>query len=178
MMDPQQLRDIPRKVIARLSESFARRHGVLPVAVVDRELQIAYAFDRYPSAVALAWLYKKVRQQVRGKFVLAPLRQADVEDAIARHYLTGEINACGLDVVMQYRCPLQWRALTQTDDPLVRYCDECQKPVYFCEDRGARIDHAKAGHCMAFEVPEDLGGVFMGAFIADPMSEDDEHEHD
>lgn len=34
----------------------------------------------------------------------------------------------------EYECPLDWFKLAATDNPKVRHCEVCGKPVTFCED--------------------------------------------
>ena len=53
---------------------------------------------------------------------------------------------CGMD----FNCPKQWDELNATDDPLVRDCEECGKPVLFVDSQD-ELEHAAAkGQCIAF----------------------------
>ncbi len=61
-------------------------------------------------------------------------------------------------------CPLQWEALAPTDDPAIRHCARCARQVHYCTTDAETIAHAKAGHCIAREMPDIAGmrAVYMG----------------
>lgn len=42
-----------------------------------------------------------------------------------------------------------------TADSAVRHCDRCGNDVYLCTTDEATISHARAGHCIAREVPDN-----------------------
>ena len=50
-------------------------------------------------------------------------------------------------------CPIAWEALEETDDPIVRRCGVCAKPVYFCATDAETLERAAAGACIAREEP-------------------------
>ena len=52
-------------------------------------------------------------------------------------------------VAFQKVCPKLWRDLRQTSEENVRFCDTCQRPVFYCEGDAALIEHARQGHCIA-----------------------------
>jgi hypothetical protein len=67
-------------------------------------------------------------------------------------------------------CPLEWDALTPTDDEAVRVCPKCGESVFLCKTDEEAIAHAKQGHCVALavvhesELPEmhlDIGPDIM-----------------
>jgi len=58
-------------------------------------------------------------------------------------------------VEFRFQCSRQWEDLTTTGDPLVRHCDRCSNDVYLCTTDEATIAHARAGHCIAREAPDD-----------------------
>lgn len=64
----------------------------------------------------------------------------------------------------RFVCPLSWDSLTLTDTDDVRHCDQCSRDVYFCVSDEETISHAKAGHCIAREIPDSsqLPVVFLG----------------
>ncbi len=49
----------------------------------------------------------------------------------------------------QYRCHKEWDELTVTEQEEVRFCSECSKNVYFCEDRFALARAIAKNHCVA-----------------------------
>lgn len=55
---------------------------------------------------------------------------------------------------MEVVCPKTWGALAETPDPAVRHCSECQQDVHLCTTDEETIAHARAGHCIAREVPD------------------------
>jgi len=61
-------------------------------------------------------------------------------------------------------CPKRWEALAQTPDPDVRHCETCNQPVHFCSTDEQTLEHARAGHCVAREVPDrsELAPIVLG----------------
>jgi len=53
------------------------------------------------------------------------------------------------DEQFAFKCPKQWVKLKGTDDPTVRYCDSCQKDVYYCHTLRDAFEHAQNGDCVA-----------------------------
>ena len=54
------------------------------------------------------------------------------------------------DVKFALKCPRVWEALVSTDDPAVRHCNSCDRPVHFCVDLAAVRRHGRDGDCVAF----------------------------
>lgn len=48
-----------------------------------------------------------------------------------------------------------WESLGITSEENVRFCPECKEKVYFCVTDGDTLLHAKAGHCIARELPDE-----------------------
>jgi hypothetical protein len=61
-------------------------------------------------------------------------------------------------------CPRKWEALVETSDDAVRHCSTCAKPVFFCATDEETLAHARAGDCVAREVPDrgNLGPIVVG----------------
>ncbi len=55
----------------------------------------------------------------------------------------------------RFKCPKTWDELASTEDPNVRHCDQCQQLVHLCPSDAETIAHAKAGHCIAREIPDN-----------------------
>ncbi|WP_425618004.1 hypothetical protein NA78x_001696 [Anatilimnocola sp. NA78] len=51
--------------------------------------------------------------------------------------------------VFQYECPLQWEHLRQTKTPGVRFCEACEKLVYFCSTPEEFVRQGELGRCVA-----------------------------
>lgn len=64
----------------------------------------------------------------------------------------------------KFVCPKTWDSLTLTDMDTVRHCDHCSRELYFCDSDAETIAHARAGHCIAREIPDPgkLPRVFVG----------------
>lgn len=57
------------------------------------------------------------------------------------------IERCELGFAFQ--CPKKWDKLTTTSDDAVRYCDACERNVYYCHTVHEALGHAVSGHCVA-----------------------------
>jgi hypothetical protein len=64
----------------------------------------------------------------------------------------------------RFVCPMTWDSLALTEKDDVRHCDQCSRDVHFCVSDEETIAHAKAGHCIAREVPynSELPAVYVG----------------
>jgi uncharacterized protein (TIGR02996 family) len=51
-----------------------------------------------------------------------------------------------------FKCPKQWDKLTATRDDAVRYCDACQRNVYYCHTIPEAFRHAVEGDCVAVQL--------------------------
>ena len=52
---------------------------------------------------------------------------------------------------VKYKCPQLWKDLQGTDNPDARYCNECEKEVYRCNDEKEVKKHIELKHCIATE---------------------------
>ena len=50
-----------------------------------------------------------------------------------------------------YTCPRRWETLQPTDDPTVRRCDACARPVFRCDDLDTAEARARNGDCIAVD---------------------------
>jgi hypothetical protein len=62
------------------------------------------------------------------------------------------------------QCPRRWEELTPSDEPTVKHCSACDQLVFFCVTDEETIAHAKAGHCIARELPDEseLPHTYLG----------------
>jgi hypothetical protein len=58
--------------------------------------------------------------------------------------------------VLSYKCPNDWNALTETDDSDIRFCEECEKEVYFCHDDDELAKGIRLNRCVAFFKPSEM----------------------
>jgi uncharacterized protein (TIGR02996 family) len=54
-------------------------------------------------------------------------------------------------VQFAYSCPRQWEALRPTQETSVRFCEACQRRVYYCSTMRQARRHAEAGDCVAVD---------------------------
>ncbi|MDH5394071.1 MAG: hypothetical protein OEY11_12855 [Gammaproteobacteria bacterium] len=55
------------------------------------------------------------------------------------------------NVGFEFMCPKTWGRLDVTEKESVRYCNGCERNVYYCLTVDDVRVHAKAGNCVAFE---------------------------
>ena len=70
-----------------------------------------------------------------------------------------------------YICPLKWSNLKKTDEPNIKYCDECSKLVYKCSSKRDYLKHSKKNHCIFLEIDNSNSAKFpylMGRPIPKP----------
>ncbi len=52
-----------------------------------------------------------------------------------------------------YKCSAKWENLQETEDESIRFCDECQKEVFFCDSDDTLISLVKLNRCIAILKP-------------------------
>ena len=64
-----------------------------------------------------------------------------------------------------YRCSAKWDDLQATDDDDVRFCNDCQKEVFFCDSDDILVAFVKLNRCIAIVKPKSnerlLGDVLI-----------------
>ncbi|MDB5296683.1 MAG: hypothetical protein JWO31_2666 [Phycisphaerales bacterium] len=87
------------------------------------------------------------------------------------------IRNCPLPVFRQV-CPKTWESLTPTDQASVRHCAQCDQNVYLCSTDKETLGHARAGHCVAREIPDssELPAMYVGqpTYVPPHTAEQDE----
>ena len=53
-----------------------------------------------------------------------------------------------------YRCSAKWDNLQETDDDDIRFCNDCQKEVFFCDSDDTLITFVKLNRCVAILKPK------------------------
>lgn len=48
-----------------------------------------------------------------------------------------------------FKCPQNWENLKETTNSKVKFCNDCQKHVFLCEDNEAITYHSNRLHCIA-----------------------------
>lgn len=66
--------------------------------------------------------------------------------------------------VFKVVCPQRWEELAPTEAQGVRHCGQCDRDVYFCSTDRETIEHARSGHCIAREMPDnsELPSIYVG----------------
>lgn len=52
-----------------------------------------------------------------------------------------------------YKCTAKWDNLQETEDESIRFCDECQKEVFFCDSDDTLVSLVKLNRCIAILKP-------------------------
>jgi len=80
-------------------------------------------------------------------------------------------------LAFQLRCPKEWGALAATGRDDVRFCDACERQVFYCDSLAAARSHARMGDCVAVDpgisrtpgdLDEDSSGGLMGVMVPPP----------
>jgi hypothetical protein len=68
------------------------------------------------------------------------------------------------ETTFRFQCPQMWSELQPTGSADVRHCAVCRCDVFFCKSDEETIEHARAGHCIAREIPDEaeLPRVYVG----------------
>ena len=70
--------------------------------------------------------------------------------------------------VLSYKCPNDWDALSETDDENIRFCNECEKEVFFCHDDEDLAKGIRLNRCVAFFKPNEIGDGIPTATMGPP----------
>ena len=54
----------------------------------------------------------------------------------------------------KFKCQQSWDGLTHTDNSNVRFCNVCDKHVYFCQNNKALLNALIQNHCVAINLDE------------------------
>ncbi len=53
--------------------------------------------------------------------------------------------------VFSFKCSAVWEQLEDTDNEAVRFCQDCQREVYYCDTDDELVAAVKLNRCVAFE---------------------------
>lgn len=75
-----------------------------------------------------------------------------------------ELTIRNCDQIFRFQCPKRWDELSPTESAEVRHCSICKLDVHFCATDEETIEHARAGHCIAREIPalSECAEIFVG----------------
>ena len=81
--------------------------------------------------------------------------------------MTSEIRNCEF----RFQCPKTWDALTRTEKPTVRFCDQCQRTVHYCRTKTQLHEAIVKNQCVAVEIqptPESPKRLLLGDLMPPP----------
>lgn len=55
--------------------------------------------------------------------------------------------------VFAFRCEAEWDDLDETKEKRIRFCNQCQKQVHFCDTDEQLVNAIKSNLCVAIEAP-------------------------
>lgn len=74
--------------------------------------------------------------------------------------MVSEETFCVENCPLVFQCSKRWHELKKIDsEPEIRFCSDCQKPVYKVDNNSDYEKHAAAGHCVALYFNEMMIGV-------------------
>lgn len=156
------LREIPADILQVIPEALVRMHSVLPIARDGETLVVAFAYELHSDIAAVE---NVLRFALERAVCLVPVRQEEMQAAIRHHFSEVIIDECGLASGFRFRCPQQWRDMVPTEADGVRYCTQCEKPVYLCFSTDEAFAHARQNHCVAVPASTNLSGEFVDGIV-------------
>ncbi len=52
-----------------------------------------------------------------------------------------------------FKCSAKWDELQETEDDSIKFCDDCQKEVFFCENDDDLVAQVRLNRCVAILKP-------------------------
>jgi hypothetical protein len=146
--------------IAMVPESVARDSCVLPVSWDGTKLHLVV-----PSNAGLGGdpTFERLSLILDCEYTYDFAEPADLRSIVDLFYtaIYAEIENCER---FRYRCPKRFASLSGTEDPMVRFCAECQQRVYYCRTEAELEARAEKGECVAFmhvDHPQEFMGLPM-----------------
>ena len=68
--------------------------------------------------------------------------------------------------VFGVKCTAQWDDLEDTDDFSVKFCQYCQKEIYYCSDDEELVKSVRLNRCVAID-KYGTGNLILGTIICD-----------
>jgi uncharacterized protein (TIGR02996 family) len=152
----QAILDCPADEVTRLVYvDWLEERGDSRAEFLRTQVALAALSPGHPSRASLQLRLRELRSGLDGSWVALFDRSA--------------IESCGLQ--FQFQCPKQWEKLRPTGCGTVRFCEACQRRVYYCHSVKQAEKHARRGHCVAVDStlqrkPGDLGQVIALGVIA------------
>ena len=61
-----------------------------------------------------------------------------------------------LECDFSFKCPIKWENLAKLDDPNKRYCNSCEREVFYTRTKTELENNKKLGRCIAAKVATGL----------------------
>jgi uncharacterized protein (TIGR02996 family) len=76
------------------------------------------------------------------------------------------------ELKFEFQCPKQWDRLRPTEHDGVRFCETCQKDVFYCDSVRMARAHASQGHCVAVQLglPRQQGDLAIRHLLLGKVS--------
>ena len=86
--------------------------------------------------------------------------------------MKSKITIRNCESTFRFQCPKLWNELSPTASADIRHCALCNCDVFFCKTDEETIKHAKAGDCIARELPDEkqLPKVYVGIARDEPRT--------
>ncbi len=133
-----------------VSEAIAREYRVLPVSIVDGILHLVVASSNVDFVSVDATEFKRLQAALGRSFTFDIAPHVELTSYIDLHYMAAYSEIRNCDMEFQIRCPKKWADLMPTGGSAVRYCNECEKNVYFCRSTEELMLRSTQNQCVAF----------------------------
>jgi hypothetical protein len=70
-----------------------------------------------------------------------------------------------LECDFAFKCPQQWESLAELDHPDQRFCESCDRKVYFVRSQQQLLLYRRQGHCIAANINSSEFATMYGNHI-------------
>ena len=74
--------------------------------------------------------------------------------------------------IFGFKCDKNWADLTHTESDGVRFCQSCQKEVFFCESDDELVKCVRLNRCVAMYKEEGFGNMTTMGYVIGPRDSD------
>jgi hypothetical protein len=131
--------------VPQVVREFQRSDGVT-VSAVEEEIDGVVAFVGYS-----CWFEREMTRKMESASIEATFSYIWREIKMGRD--NDEVWNC--QAPLSVECPLQWENLEPTNASDIRFCDVCQRNVFYCETPDRFLEAARQGRCVAIPAKFD-----------------------
>ncbi|MDB2687741.1 hypothetical protein N9Y42_11080, partial [Mariniblastus sp.] len=142
--------NIDKATLELVPEKLAREYCFLPKSIDGNVLTLYCPNDQdyeIKNGPILEFALNK-------KLKWIPVPRRDIEDAIAKHYVSSEPTIRNCNIKFRFSCPKTWSSLSPTGIDSQRKCGDCGKIVYLCLTEQDAINRGREDKCVAYADPE------------------------